>query len=297
MNFLQSQQWFDTKTKLGNKCYSVGNYFFQTTKLPYVKKTIGYMPRVDLKKIDINELIHKAKEANCIFLTIDPENYKQDLDSIEFFNKMNLIVAEGKPIHLQNTVLIDLNKSEEELLASMKQKTRYNLKLAQKKGLNVVISSENVEYEKFVELYLTTLKRQNYSGRSKNYLDTVWNEFKGKSVIATVYYNSTPLASWFLIAYDNVLTYVYGGSSEEYKNLMGPYLLVWELVKFGKEKGYQYFDLFGVKKDLSDGYSRFKSGFGGKQIEYSDTVDLVIDSKLYSIFNFVYKLRNKIAFR
>lgn len=296
MNFLQSEQWLKTKQELGNKTFKVGGYFFQTTKIPYLNKYIGYMPRVDLNKLNIEELINRAKSENCVFVTIDPENLKSELDSLSFFRNKGINTDLGLPIHLQNTVMIDLEKSQEDLLAGMKQKTRYNLKLAQKKGVKVVISDEDPELALFTDLYLKTIKRQGYSGRSSNYLKTVWNNFKGNVFIATAYYENTALASWFVIAYEDTLTYVYGGSSEEYKNLMAPYLLVWELSKYGKEKGFKSLDLFGIKKDLSDGYSRFKAGFGGDIIEFSDTVDLIIDSKMYSLIKLAYKLRNIIRF-
>lgn len=296
MNFLQSEQWLKTKQELGNKTFEVGEYFFQTTKIPYLNKYIGYMPRVDLNKLNTEELSSKAKSENCVFVTIDPENLKTDLDSLSFFKNKGINAELGLPIHLQNTVIIDLKKSEENFLSGMKQKTRYNLKLAQKKGVKVVISNEESELALFVDLYLKTIKRQGYSGRSSNYLKTVWNNFKGNVFIATAYFENTPLASWFVIAYEDTLTYVYGGSSDEHKNLMAPYLLVWELSKYGKEKGFKYLDLFGIKKDLSDGYSRFKAGFGGEIVEFSDTVDIVLDSKMYSIIKFAYKLRNIVKF-
>ncbi len=296
MNFLQSQQWFDTKTELGNKCYPIGHYFFHTTKLPFINKYIGYMPRVDLNKLDYPSLLRSAKDAGCIFVTIDPENLKSELDSKTFLEKRNLKVTNGLPIHLQNTVYMDLTKSEDELLASMKQKSRYNLKLAQKKGVKVSISNKDSELDLFIDLYLKTLQRQKYSGRSEHYLKTVWKNFKDKAFIATAYYEGIALASWFIIAYDNTLTYVYGGSSEEYKNLMAPYALVWELIGYGKKNGYKVLDLFGIKQDLSDGYSRFKAGFGGDIIEFADTVDIVIDSKLYNLIKLAYKIRNKLKF-
>jgi len=292
MNFLQSEQWYKTKLDLGNKSFRVGEYFFQTTKIPYLNKYIGYMPRVDLNKLDLNELVLKAKEANCVFVTIDPENLKVDLDSLTLLKGKNLNASYGLPIHLQNTVMINLEKSEEELLAEMKQKTRYNLKLAQKKGVKVVISNQESDLALFTNLYLETIKRQKYAGRSSKYLKKVWNNFKGNVFIAAAYFENTVLASWFVIACDKTLTYVYGGSSEEYKNLMAPYLLEWELCKYGKEHGFKYLDLFGIKKDLSDGYSRFKNGFTPEIVEFADTVDLIIDPSLYSILKLAYKVRN-----
>lgn len=298
MNFLQSENWKKTKEELGNRCFDVGEYFFQTTKLPYMDKYIGYMPRVDLTKLDPKELLNKTKEANCVFVTIDPENLAADLNSVEYLQSQGLSVAEGFPIHLPKTVLIDLSLDEQVLLGNLKQKTRYNLKLAQKKGVKVSISNKDSDFDIFDDLYQQTVKRQNYAGRSSAYLKSVWENFKNENAfIATAYFQDKPIVSWFIIAYEDTLTYVYGGSSEEYKNVMAPYVVVWELILLGKKYGYKYLDLFGIKGDLSDGYSRFKAGFGGQVIEHSATIDVIVDQKFYKFIKLVYSLRNKIRFR
>lgn len=291
MNFLQSENWFKTKEELKNKCIKVDNYFFYLTRIPVLNKYVGYMPRVDIKNVDYTLLLELAKENQCIYVSIDPENLKSEVNTIEYLKNLKLDVEIGIPIHLQHTVIIDLSKSEEEILSSMKQKTRYNIKLAQKKGLKVSISNEDSELGIFLDLYESTVKRQNYSGRSIGYLKTVWKNFKDKAYIATVYFEDKAIASWFLISEGETLTYVYGGSSQEYKNLMAPYLLAWEIVKFGKENGYHYFDLFGIKKNLEDGYSRFKIGFTNSYTEYADTVDIIVDKSLYNVFKFIVRLR------
>jgi lipid II:glycine glycyltransferase (peptidoglycan interpeptide bridge formation enzyme) len=298
IDFLQSPNWKKVKEQLGNKCFDVDDYFFQTTKLPILNKYIGYMPRVDLTKIDFDLLLAQAKEANCVFVTIDPQNLTQDLDSFDFLHNQGIDAAEGFPIHLPKTVLIDLTLDEQVLLNNLKQKTRYNLKLAQKKGVSVSISNKDSDFDVFNDLYQKTVARQGYAGRSSYYLKTVWENFKEENAfIATATFEGIAIASWFIVAYEDTLTYVYGGSSEEYKNVMAPYALVWELVRLGKEYGYKYLDLFGIKDDLSDGYSRFKIGFGGEVIEHSKTVDIIVDKNLYRLIKVIYAIRNKIKFR
>lgn len=299
MNFLQSENWFNLKTALGNKCVWVKDLFFIISKTPILNKGIGYMPRVDITKIDLKDLITKAKENNLIFVTIDPLNLKSNINSIDFFKSKNVKVSKGFSIHLPKTVMIDLLKDESQLLSDMKQKTRYNIKLSNKKNLTIKFSNQDKDLLEFLKLYTDTFNRQKYFGRSESYLKKVWDNFKvtDSVFIATVEYNSTAIVSWFIIKSGDTLTYVYGGSNEEYKNLMAPYFLTWELIKYGKENGFKYLDLFGIKDDLSDGYSRFKIGFGGEIVEFADTVDLIINPLMYKLIKLVYTIRNKILFR
>lgn len=294
MNFLQSKNWRDTKQSLGNKVYEVGEYFFHTTPLPFLGKSVGYMPRPDINKVNWYELYKIAKISGCIYITIDPQNLITE--NIELPKEYKF--EKGSPVHLQHTVMIDLSKSEDELLAAMKQKHRYNLNLAQKKGVKVKISNDEDAFAEFLSLYQLTVFRQRYHGRNSEYLKTVWENFKDENAfIATAYYENTPIVSWLVISYEDTLTYVYGGSGDEYKNVMAPYLLEWELVKLGKQFNYKYLDLFGIKEDRSDGYSRFKVGFGGEIVEYAETIDFVLDLNLYKLIKIAGSIRKKLIFK
>lgn len=302
MNFLQSKNWKDSKEALGNKTYQVGDYFFHTTSLPLVGKTVGYMPRPDLNKINWEDLYKAAKEAKCVYITIDPDNKANDSINLP----TNFKFTDGQAVHLSQTLMISLERSEDELLADMKQKHRYNLNLATKKGVTTKISNDENAFAEFIKLYESTVLRQGYHGRSSNYLKTVWDHFKSENAfISTAYFENIPIVSWFVISYEDTLTYVYGGSSDEHKNVMAPFLLEWELVKLGKNHGYKYLDLFGIKStgiDRSgevqyDGYSRFKVGFGGEIVDYYKTLDFIIEPKIYNLVKLAANLRSKIIFK
>lgn len=298
MNFLQSQYWRTIKEKLGNKTYSSGNVWFQTTKVPGLNRYIGYVPRPKLSEIDWNQLYEEGKKANCVYISIDPDDLKVEGNRIQTEHTLH----QGTPTHLQENVILDISKTEDELLAAMKQKHRYNLKLAQKKNVVVKISGEEAMFEEFLKLYAETVKRQNYYGRSEEYLRTVWESLKQEttekplSLIATAYFEGKPLSSWMLFLYGDTIYYPYGGSSEENKNVMATYSLVWELIRWGKQNGYTKVDLWGIEPGSDDGFSRFKLGFGGEYIVYADTIDLVIDSNLYSSIKAAFKLREKFKF-
>jgi len=212
----------------------------------------------------------------------------------------------GEPVHLQQTVIIDLTKSEDELLSNMKQKHRYNIKLASKKGIDVKFGRGEKDFNTFLDLYKETGKK--YSSRSEKYLKTVWNNLKQENsvIIATANFENTPLVSWMLFLFKDTILYPYGGAIEKYKNYMPGYLLVWEIIKWGKTNGFSKFDLFGINlpREYKDedfgslkGYTRFKMGFGGSVITYFDTIELIINPLLYKIFTIFRNFRSTFVFK
>jgi lipid II:glycine glycyltransferase (peptidoglycan interpeptide bridge formation enzyme) len=297
-NFLQSKYWRKVKENLGNKTFDAGEIWFQTTPLPIVNKNIGYIPRPRLEDINWKNLYEEGKKAGCVFISIDPDNLKSENPTI----KSKLKTSLGKPTHLQENVILDISKSEEELLLGMKQKHRYNIKIAQKKGVEVKIGKDSKMLDEFLSLYQETVDRQNYFGRSSDYIKTVWNTLqtevseKPLALIITAYLEGKPLSSWMLFLFEDTIYYPYGGSSSESKNVMATYLLVWELIKWGKKNGYTKLDLWGIETKSDDGFSRFKLGFGGNHIVYSDTIDLVIDENLYSVLKIGLSLREQFKF-
>lgn len=310
---MQSRYWREIKERLGNETYDFDNSWFQTTKVPLIGKKVGYIPRIAFDQINWQDLVEKAKLANCAFVSIDPIYRKDSLESSsEIITKLrsenpSMKFKTGSPTHLQENVVIDLKKSKEEILSLMKPKHRYNLKLSQKKGVRVVIGSEEEMFKEFLELYSKTVKRQKYFGRSENYLSTVWRYLKEveseddspKAFIATAYYEDTALSSWFLIVYKGVIYYPYGGSSDEYRNVMATYSLVWEIINWGINQDFSNFDLWGIERDSSgefDGFSRFKLGFGGEIICYENTIDLILSQKDYYLVKSMIILRNKLKF-
>ncbi len=305
-HFLNSIYWKKVKEALGNKVYDADGTWFQTTKLPKLNKYIGYIPRADLTKIDLNEICKKAKEENCVYVSIDPDNLKSEINENQLSTiNHQLTTRKGRPTQLQATIIMDLTKREEELLSAMKQKHRYNIKIAKKNNVEIKIDNSKESVETFVKLHEETVTRQEYNDRDSSYIKKVWevlNEIQvlhpdfeshiPETFIATAYFEGKPLASWFLIGFGDTLYYPYGGSSEENKNVMATYLLVWEVIKFGQQKGYKKLDLMGVLPDKSDGYSRFKVGFGGEEVVYADTVDIVIDPLMYKLVKSFSFLRN-----
>ncbi|BCX13647.1 MAG: hypothetical protein KatS3mg085_179 [Candidatus Dojkabacteria bacterium] len=269
--------------------------------------TIGYLPRVKIDNILNEDLIKYCKNNKIAYLRVDPIDSKNKYSNFkEITNKFKhygLNIKKSEPIQLPKTVIINLEKSENDLLKQMKHKHRYNIKLAEKKGVQVKIAESEKAFNEFLNLYQETVKRQKYTGRSSDYISKLYFlGLKNNSVkIATAYYKSKPLASWFLLLDGDYVNYLYGGSSEEHRNLMPAYKLLWECILWAKNKGFKYFDLYGLKNDEHSGFTRFKLGFVEKDnsqiIEYVDTFDIVFNRKIYTLLRIMENIRKFVLFK
>lgn len=304
MHFLQSDIWKGIKKNLGNGIVEYDGGWIQVTDLPFGFK-IGYLPRVDLTKLNVSSILASSKKNNLIYVRVDPINNQNEINSFQYLNKNLKNISLGKPIHLQDNVLINLKLDEIEWLKNMKQKHRYNINLARKKNLRFEASKSEEGLNKFFDLYEKSVLKQGYSARSKNYIRKVWDGFKNNNsevFIANVFHGDIAISSWFLVGYEKTLYFLYGGNDNEYRNLMGNYFLVSELFKYGKENGFETLDLFGIEnpnqsENHLDGFTRFKLGFGGDVIKYADTVDLITNSFLYKVFRVGETLRSKFLFK
>ena len=175
----QSPEWGEVKTKIGTPAVRVGGVQFTLHKIPFLPFNIGYCPKVDPEKIDWEELKLTGKKHRCIFIKIEPLASVNESMS-QCVNGATL--RRAKPIFATETILLDLTKSEEGMLAGMKQKTRYNVRLAEKKGV-VVEERDNPEaLEIFLKLQRETAKRQGFFIHPNNYYRTVWEVLRPKGM-------------------------------------------------------------------------------------------------------------------
>ena len=183
----------------------------------------------------------------------------------------------------------------------MKSKTRYNIRLAEKKGVEIREMSTDEGYAIFEKLYFETCRRQGYHGHTPLYHKTMWNALKPTQAhILIAFLGETPLAAYELLYFKNRFYYIYGSSSLLHKNVMAPNLLMWEAIRLGKKLGAETFDMWGsLSPEYKDshswsGFTRFKEGYGTEFTHLSEGYDLVINPLLYLIYNFAYSIREKI---
>jgi lipid II:glycine glycyltransferase (peptidoglycan interpeptide bridge formation enzyme) len=200
-------------------------------------------------------------------------------------------------IQFRNTVLIDLAPSEDELLARMKQKTRYNIRLAGKKGVTVRVGSKD-DLPMLYRMYAETSVRDGFVIRDEGYYQTVWQTFMTPS---TVYgqpsaqpliaeADGEPVAAIFVFMFAGRAYYLYGMSREAQREKMPNYLLQWEAMRRAKAAGCSVYDLWGAPDgfDESDslwGVFRFKEGLGGKVVRTLGAWDFTPKLLWYKLYS------------
>lgn len=254
----------------------------------------------------LNDLQSFAKKQGAIFLKMDPDVVlgkgvpKSEGDAPE--NGGQVVMSELKrrgweyssdQIQFRNTVLIDLNPTEEELLARMKQKTRYNIRLAEKKGVAVRVGKLE-DLPMLYKMYAETSVRDGFVIRDEGYYKTVWTLFMNSNeptcepLIAEV--DGEPVAAIFVFYFAGRAYYVYGMSRETHREKMPNYLLQWEAMRRAKAKGCAVYDLWGAPEvfDESDsmwGVYRFKEGLGGQVVRTLGAWDFAPSPLWYKMYS------------
>src|SRR3989338_3189850 len=203
-----------------------------------------------------------------------------------------------RPLFTKYNFVLDLTKSEEELLKNMHSKTRYNIKVAQKHRVQVKETTDYKDLETYLKLYFETTKRQGYHGHNEQYHQKVWETLKdaGMARLLIATYKNTPITAWMLFKFKNTLYYPYGGSTQEHKEVMSNNLIAWEAIRLGRRLKLKYFDMWGAlgpnadPKDPWFGFHKFKQGYGGRLVEYIGTYDFILDWPVYWLFTAIDKL-------
>lgn len=184
---------------------------------------------------------------------------------------------------------LNLAPSEEEILASFHPKTRYNIRLAERKGVKVRGDCGREDLEAFYCLYLTTAKRDGFAARPPDYFAQLWEALfpSGMVRLFLTHYNGEPLSGALLFVLGRQAWYTYGASSDEHRNLMPNHLMQWEMIRWAKQQGCTVYDFRGVAPPSSEGQTRlyglnrFKAGFNAANVEYLGEYDLPLSSFWY----------------
>jgi len=309
---LQSYEWGAFREGTGVSVIRMGTYNgkinsgFQLTihPFPHTHFNIGYFPRGDITEQGLEHLKKIGEEHNLVFIKIEPNFQNSNIPAYAEASagKQNSNLINSKPILPKFTFHVDLTPNEEEVLANMKEKTRYNIKLAQKQEVVVLEKEDDKSLSIFIKFITETAKRQGFYNHPEEYYRTLWSILKPAKMcyLLIAYYNNVPLAAIMLFKFKEMLYYPYGGSSLLYREKMPNHLLHFEAIKLGKRLGCTTYDMWGaykenpVEKDPWFGIYRFKEGFGGKLVEYPQTLDLVFNPTYYKIYRFLDPLRFKL---
>lgn len=229
-----------------------------------------------------------AKEERAIFARIEPP-MSWDKGWIDVLKKDFKIFAAPRRFTPQHTLVLNLSGSEEEILAQMKPKGRYNIGVAQRKGVQVRMFKNFADvpakdFDEFYELLKKTSVRDKFGIHPRsfyeNFLKTLGQENMSALFLAYEPAAKKIIAGLIAAFYKDTAIYYYGASSDKDRNFMAPYLLQWEAILEAKKRGLKFYDFLGIAPadDLNHpwkGITEFKKKFGGKELKYPPTFDVV----------------------
>jgi lipid II:glycine glycyltransferase (peptidoglycan interpeptide bridge formation enzyme) len=279
---LQTSAWAEFRQKWGNEVVETKFGILTLHKLPFTSHKIAMFEKgpaptktmlTDLKKI--------GKERNLVFIKLEPNCVKSD-KLVKLVQSEGIIA--GRRLFTPTTFWIDLTPSEEDLMKSFSSKTRYNIRLAQKKGVTVKEDDSDKAFERYLDLTRETVSRQGFYAHTEKYHRLMWDILKkaGIAHLLTATYQGEIITTWILFTWKNFLYYPYGASTEKHKEVMANNLMMWGAIKFGKKMGLTTFDLWG--REEGKGFTKFKEGYNPKVIEFLGTWDLVINKPLYAVY-------------
>lgn len=305
---LQTSLWAEFRRFWGNEILETKWGIVTLHPIPFSKYKIGMfikgpMPTTEM----VDGLRELGKKENLIFIKLEP-NYVIKKDNISCADEKKVInllkdngAVPGKTLFTPTTFWIDLIPSEENLLKSFSSKTRYNIRLAERKGVVVREDNSDKAFKKYLELTRETVSRQAFFAHTEKYHRLMWkylyqlpiaNHQPPIAHLLTATYKGNIITTWILFTWKNFLYYPYGASTEKNKEVMANNLMMLEAIKFGKKFGLTTFDLWG--REEGKGFTKFKEGYNPSIIEFLGTWDLVINKPIYRIYKMAEKVRWKI---
>lgn len=262
--------------------------------VPVIKSTLMYAPRGPVCDIYNKQILQNlvdgarelAKKYHSFNLKLDPDVLASD----EKFRKIVLdcgfrIQSASKNFEgIQPRFVFRLNvkdRTEDEVMAAFHSKTRYNIRVALKNNVTTSIGTRD-DLKRFHEIMVETGKRDEFVIRSLSYFEHMYDIMAPTDNLRLylAHYQGKIISGTIAVKYGDKVWYVYGASSNEYRNVMPNYLLQWEMIKWAIEEKCSIYDFRGVSGDLSEsnplyGLYRFKKGFSGDFTEFIGDIDLV----------------------
>jgi peptidoglycan pentaglycine glycine transferase (the first glycine) len=336
-HLLQTFEWGQVKSAYGWQSFykswqnnlgkPIGSALILQRAIPIVgfaaKLRVMYVPKgpilewsdISLRQCVLKELSEFARKQGAIFIKIDPNVFIGTGIRGEPDAKDNQIgqevIAElsnygwhfsNEQIQFCNTILVDLTPSEEELQARMKQKTRYNINLALRKGVTVRLG-DHADIRLLYRMYAETSVRDNFIIREEQYYRHVWETYFKKSSLHTMDEDYTipvaepliaevdgePVAALVLFRFAHKAWYLYGMSRDIHREKMPNHLLQWEAMRRAKQTGCTVYDLWGApdRFDETDpmwSVYRFKKGLGGYVVRTIGAWDLPVRPLYYRLY-------------
>lgn len=267
MDVRQSKFWQIYLEKLGWKIIEVGETRVYVRKIIF--GSVIKIPRVD-PPIDFGGIERIAKKEKAFFVKIEPRVSSKD-KSLRKTLESKGFKEDSWSLQPTKTIEINLIPTEDELLKNIEKDTRYSIRRSQREGVKV---EKSQDIDAFVKLHIQTSRRQKFWVSTRD-SKSLWSSLpKENRTILFAKKDGEILAGAFLIFYNDISYYYQAGSSAKKRELLASYLVVWESIKLAKEKGCKKFDFEGIEDKRIKvtkkwkGFTHFKRGFGGYEVEY-----------------------------
>ena len=305
---LQSWEWGEFRKKTGievtrlmeeEKGKTRDTYQITWHKIPKTPLTIGYCPKSVIPSEEVVQKIEKlAHEKRAVMVKFEPNTINDEVSQKTLAHLSERFdLRKGTPLFTKYSLWLDLSPTEDKLFANLHQKTRYNVRLAQKKGVKIVEDPDG--FEDYWKLMEETTKRQGFFAHTKEYHRKMWQTMKEAGIghLMKAVYQEKTLTTWVLFVLNGVLYYPYGASSSDDRKVMASNLMMWEAIRFGKKNNCRLFDMWGSlgpdpdTRDPWYGFHRFKMGYNPNLVEFVGTYDLVTNKTGYSLYTLAEKVR------
>lgn len=308
-HILQTYEWGDIKAATGwqpirllvsDQDRPVAAVSILKRDLPLPGKSIFYAPRGPILDLEnrqlfdylLNSVREVAKAHGAIFLKLDPDVPAGNGSLVEYLQCRGFHSQDkGKGfegVQPKFVFRMDIAPPVDQLLADMEGKTRYNIRLAAKKGVEVVRDCTREHLAPFYEILYETAARDRFLIRNYKYFEVLWDHLvhAGLAKLFMARYQGQFIAGTLAFMLGDKAWYIYGASSNRFRNVMPNYLLQWTMIEWAKEQGCSMYDFRGVSGDLTEdnplyGLYRFKKGFGGKFTEFVGEFDLIFQPFYY----------------
>lgn len=271
--------------------------------LPVVKKCIFYSPRGPVADPHDEELCRVlfqgaervARDHGAIFLKIDPDVPIEDREFEAMLKRMSFRKNETgldfEGVQPAFVMQLDIRPSEDTLLKDMHSKTRYNIRLAKRKGVVIREAESKKDLKIFYDILEETAQRDEFLIRDYSYFEKIWDEMveNGMAKIFLAEYEGMVLAGTLAVILGDKAWYLYGASSNMHRNVMPNYLIQWAMICWAKEQGCTLYDFRGVSGDLDEsnplyGLYRFKKGFNSELVQFIGDWDRVYSPFFYFLW-------------
>lgn len=243
---------------------------------------------VELAGFVLDSVVRTASRQRAIYVKIDPD--------IPLENEVAETVLAGhgfrpgESIQRPNTMMLDVSGAEEDVLGRMKPKWRYNIRLAEKKGVEAVQGGPD-DFPEFYEVYKETGERDNFIVRPYDYCRLEWQSFidAGMASFWFARFEGQTLAAIMPFALGRRMWYFFGASGNLHRNLMPNHLLQWRAIQWGRSRGCTEYDMWGIPDVLEEGQPLwgvylFKQGFGADVVRWAGAHDRVLQPALYALW-------------